>query len=128
MPALRSAAIPGRAICAALLALVLALRLLTPAGFMPVFENGAVTIAVCPDHDAGAPMGPMHHHQGGSKKLQPQCPYAAVSGPGALAPAVGPLFDVLILAAALLLGRTFLFLERSKARERPPTRAPPIPA
>jgi hypothetical protein len=39
-----------------------------------------------------------------------------------------PLVGVLILAAALLLGRTFQFLERSRAHERPPLRGPPIPA
>jgi hypothetical protein len=39
-----STAIPERMIWAALLALALALRLLTPAGFMPAFDRGAVSI------------------------------------------------------------------------------------
>jgi hypothetical protein len=123
----RSAATPERAIWAALLALALALRLLTPAGFMPVFNHGAVSIVPCPDWDSGAAATPAHHHhQGGSKPLHQPCPFAAASGVAALAASFGPLLDVMVLAAALLLGRTFVFLQRHSARERPPTRAPPF--
>ena len=116
-----------RSICAALLALLMAVRLLAPAGFMPSFEHGAVTIVACPDADPGSvPMAA--HHGGHSKKLHQPCPYASTSGLGALAGALAPLAGVLVVAVALMLGRSFLFLERSRRNERPPLRGPPIPA
>jgi hypothetical protein len=128
MLSLRSAATPTGGIWATLLTLALALRLLTPAGFMPAFDHGAVSIVACPDWDGGTPATPTHHHHGGSKTTHQPCSFAAGSGLGALTGALGPLLDVWILAPALLLGRIFLFLERRSARERPPTRAPPFAA
>lgn len=127
MLSLRSAATPERTIWTTLLAFVLALRLLTPAGFMPAFDHGTVSIVACPDWDSGAPAR-THHHHGGSKTMHEPCPFAAASGLGALTVAFGSLLNVLMLAPALLLARTFLFVERHSARERPPTRAPPLPA
>jgi hypothetical protein len=128
VPGLRSAATP-RFAWAALLVAILALRLVTPVGFMPAFDHGAVTIVACTDADGGAPVNlPHHHHHGGPKTLHQPCPFAAGLGLGALAADFFPLLEVLIFTAALLLGRTFLFLERHGARERPPTRAPPFPA
>lgn len=124
---MRNAPVLTRTISATLLALLLAVRLLAPAGFMPSFERGAVTIVACPDADGGA--APMSaHHDGHSKKLHQPCPYASASGLGSLEPDLPPLVGALVLAAALLLGRTFLFLERHRTGERPPLRGPPIPA
>jgi hypothetical protein len=121
---MRTAPALTRSICAALLALLLGVRLLAPAGFMPSFD-GAVTIVACPDAEpAAAPMGA--HHHGHSKPLHQPCPFASASGLGSLAADLAPLVAVLILAAALLLGRTFLFIERSRTRERPPLRGPPL--
>ena len=122
---MRTAPALARSICGVLLALLMAVRLLAPAGFMPLFEHRTVTIVSCPDADAGGTM-PAHHEH--SKRLHQPCPYASASGLGSIANSFGPLAGVLILAAALLLGRTFLFLERSRAYERPPLRGPPIPA
>lgn len=124
---MRTASALTRSICAALLALLIAVRLLTPAGFMPSFDHGAVTIVMCPDAEPGAARMAAHHH-GHSKQLHQPCPYAAASGVGSLAADWAPLIGVLVLAAALLLGRTFLFIERSRAFERPPLRGPPVPA
>ena len=95
---------------------------------MPAFERGTVTIVACPDWDGGVTTSLAHHHHGKSKSLHQPCPYAADSGLGAVGADFGSLVNVLILVPALLLGRTFLFLERNSARERPPTRAPPFPA
>ena len=120
-----------RSVAAALLALLLGLRLLGAAGYMPAFEHGAATIIVCPDADADAPLAVdvAHHHHGQSEhKHGGVCPYASASSLGALGAEFGALLAVLIFAAALMLGRTFLFLERNRLRERPPTRAPPLPA
>jgi hypothetical protein len=111
----------------AFLALLLALRSLAPAGFMPAFEQGAVTIVACPDASVSPHEMPMHH-RGDHKSLHQPCPYAAASALGALGPDWMPLPAVLFFAAALLLGRSFLFLERHDGRQRPPSRGPPIPA
>lgn len=111
-----------------MLALMLALRLLTPAGFMPAFDRGAVTIVACLDADGGPSAGAVHHHHGGSKAVHETCPYAAAAGLGGLAADFAPILALLILAPALLLGRTFQFIERQATRLRPPSRAPPIPA
>ena len=124
---LRIAPAPARTICAALLALLIAVRLLAPAGFMPSFDRGAVTIVACPDADPGAAPTSVHHH-GHSKQLHQPCPYAAASGLGPHPAHLAPLIGVLILSAALLLGRTYLFVERHLAHERPPLRGPPLPA
>jgi hypothetical protein len=125
---MRTAPTFARATCAALLALLLALRLLSPAGFMPAFEHGAVTIVVCPDTglELAAP-APMHHHHGKAKH-QPPCPYAAASSLGALGGDFMSLAALLALAIPLLLGRTYEFVERHSARLRPPLRGPPLPA
>ena len=48
---MRTAPAFARFACAALLSLLLGLRLLGATGYMPGFEHGAVTIIVCPDAD-----------------------------------------------------------------------------
>jgi hypothetical protein len=126
MAGLRTATIPTRAMWAGLLALVFALRVLTPAGFMPAFEHGSVAIVVCPDADSAA-AAPMHHH-GGHKTLHQSCPYAAASALGTFGADAPLLAATLVVGPALLLGRTFLFLEKIRSHERPPLRGPPLPA
>ena len=107
------------------LALLLAVRSLAPAGFMPAFDHGTVTIVPCPD---AAPSMAMHHH-GDHKRFHDPCPYAAASSLDATGPAWARLFEaILAFAAALLLGRTFLFVERQNRRDRPPAIGPPITA
>jgi len=123
---MRNAPPLSRTLCGLLLALLMGLRLLAPAGFMPAFDHGAVTIVACPDATAGgAPT--MSHHDGGSKRLHQLCPYASASGLGALAAEFAAIGALIFLASALLLGRSFLFLERSRANARPPQRGPPFP-
>jgi hypothetical protein len=116
-----------RGVGATLLALLLALRLLSPAGFMPAFDRGAVTIVICPDAEpAAAGMAGHHHHK--SKQPHQPCPYAAASALGWLANDLPLLAGVLVVGLALLVGRPFAFLERHRTRERPPLRGPPLPA
>ena len=120
-----------RSAAAALVALLLGLRMLGATGYMPTFEHGELAIIVCPGADADAPLAVdvAHHHHGNSKhKHSGACPYASASSVGALGAQFSPLLAVSMFAAALLLGRTFLFLERSRLRTRPPTRGPPLPA
>jgi hypothetical protein len=113
---------------AALFALVLALRLLTPAGFMPAFDHGAMTIVPCPDAD-GAPIITTHHHGHGKtpQHFHQPCPYVAGSAPGLAGADFVALGALLVVAAVLLLGRRFFFLG-SRAHDRPPLRGPPLPA
>jgi hypothetical protein len=120
----------GRSAAATLIALLLGLRLLGATGYMPAFEHGSMTIIVCPDADVDAPLAVnvAHHHHGQSKHAHGVCPYASASSLSTLGVDFGALVGALIFAAALLLGRTFRFLERNRLRERPPSRAPPLPA
>jgi hypothetical protein len=96
------------------LALLLACRLLAPAGFMPSFDHGAITIVACPDAELAAPTMLGHHQHGRSKTQHQPCPYASASGLSSIAAVFAPLVSLLILAAALVLGRTYLFLELSR--------------
>jgi hypothetical protein len=122
---MRAAPVHFRFAWAMLFALLLALRSLAPAGFMPAFDHGAITIVACP---GAADMGSMAMNRDGDHQgVHQQCPYAAVSALGALGPDWAPPLAVPLFAVALLLGRTFLFLER-QGRERPRSRGPPIPA
>jgi hypothetical protein len=124
---MRAAPAPTRFAIAALLALLLALRSLAPAGFMPAFDHGAVTIVACPD---ASPAMPAMHHPGSADHAfaHHPCPYASAASLGALGPDWASLLLLPFFAAILLLGRTFLFVERQTSRERPPSRGPPIPA
>lgn len=122
---MRAAPVQIRFALAMVFALLLAMRSLAPAGFMPAFDHGVVTIVACPD---AAPVAPMHmHHHGDHKSLHQPCPYASASALGALGGDLPPLLAAAFFAVALLLGRTFLFVERQGRRARPPSRAPPIP-
>ena len=126
MTVIRSASLATRSIAGALLALLLTLRLLSPAGFMPSFEHGAVTIVACPD--AGSPSAPNTHHHGGSRAQYQHCPYAAGAAGGMLAPLFGLVAAVVLFGPTPVLGRTLRFVEHYRAHDRPPLRAPPLPA
>ena len=120
---MRPAPIHLRFAWAAALALLLALRSLAPAGFMPAFDNGALTIVACPDY---APAQRHHHHSGDRKVLHQPCPYAAASALVAVGADWAPLFAATLFAAVLLLGRSFIFIQRHSRRERPPPIGPPL--
>ncbi|MBV8907580.1 MAG: hypothetical protein JOZ20_01135 [Sphingomonas sp.] len=116
----------ARAVFGVVLALLLAVRLLSPAGFMPAFDHGSVSIVACPDYDP--PPAPMAHHgQHGGKHQHQPCPYAA----GGVA---GTATDLFLLAVALffaavpMLGRSFDLFELRRSHERPPLRGPPATA
>jgi hypothetical protein len=123
---MRSASLPTRTICAALLALLFALRMLSPAGFMPAFDHGAVTIVTCPDYDSPpSPMSMSGHHHHDPKKAHQACPYAAGAA-AATASGLATLAALFLFAAAPLVGRPFGLLD-PLLRERPPSRGPPLP-
>lgn len=112
-----------------LLALWLVLRLLSPAGFMPAFEHGSVTIVAWAD---GAPASPtmkmVGHPHHVPKTPHESCPYASAASLGGLV-VDHPLLPVLLeVGIALLLGRAYLFLEWQRTHDRPPLRGPPLPS
>ena len=115
-----------RGMWACLLAAILVLRLLTPAGFMPVFEGGRLTIVACPDASPAAP-SPAHHH-GDAGKTPHSCAYATASGLGSLTPDPVTLPEPLLLGAAMVLLSAWLFAARSRVPERPPSTGPPFAA
>jgi len=122
----RQASVLVRAVLGAALALLIAVRLLSPAGFMPSFEQGSVTIVACPDLDPPSAMG--HHHHGTKGKAHQTCPYAAASVLGATDVGGLILAAVLLVGAALLLGRPWDYIAADRRYRRPPLRGPPVPA
>lgn len=106
--------------------MLLALRVLTPTGFMPAFERGAITIVVCPDASTDSPSGMMHHS--GDAKHHEQCPFASGSSFGTVGGEFVALLGPLVFVAVLLLGRTSDYIERHSRQLRPPLRGPPVTA
>jgi hypothetical protein len=127
---MRSISARNRTICAVILALLLSLRLVGAAGYMPAFDNGRLSIVVCPGADDVAPLhlNVPHHHHGQSKHAHGSCPYAAAASLSALGPAWTPLLEIAAFAAALLLGARLISAPREFSRSRPPVRGPPLPA
>ena len=124
-----AASTPIRSAWALLFALLLSLRLIGSAGYMPEVDHGSLKIVVCPGADLNAPLalGSMYH-RGHMQHRHAPCPYAAASALGAVGSDWAPRVAIVVFAAALLLGRTLLFIERQSRRDRPPAIGPPIPA
>jgi hypothetical protein len=131
MSGLRTSVTQARVLWAALLMVVLAMRVAIPCGYMPVWTAGQLAIEPCDGTGviaapASGVMAHHHHHDGKDKAAHRSiCPYAAAAAQ-ALPHSGMPFLEVLLLlAAALLLGRAFCFIERHRAEERPPLRGPP---
>lgn len=109
-------------------ALLIGMRLLTPAGFMPSWSVGQIQISLC--DEAGAQVAALAHHgdhnkTGKSKHAQP-CPFAAAAAtPFLTLPAIAL---ALPLAPSANLERSAYVVRLSRQRkvERPPSRAPPL--
>ena len=128
MVPVRAASHPIRFAWATIFALLLAVRLLAPAGFMPAFDHGSVTIIACPDADPAVPAMHHHHHPLGHSVLHHPCPYASASGVGSLGHDWAALHRFALFATALSVGGAFLFIELRRDGERPFAIGPPIPA
>jgi hypothetical protein len=146
---LRRFHLPTRLLLAALLALCLGVRVLTPVGFMPSFASGSLAIVPCPDAD-GAPSAPptlaMHHmdgmamadmatrapvhdHDHGKNPFHHQsCPYASASSLSGLDSSVVILAVIVLLALLPPLARSLPTFRRRATRDRPPAQGPPLPA
>jgi hypothetical protein len=116
-----------RACWALAFALLVAMRLLTPAGFMPAWSDSKVRIILCDDSGTQIDAATHHAHQGksdGSKHHQ-SCPYAAASAIPFLSPAIAvapPLEIASDLSASIQPAR----FQVERRIERPPSRAPPV--
>lgn len=126
---MRVAAYPVRCAWVLLFALMLSLRLIGSAGYMPALDHGSLTLMVCPDAELNAPLalGTTRHH-GHMQHNHSICPYAAAAALGATDAAFVPLLAILLVGMALLLGRAFAFVEPQNGRERPPAIGPPLSA
>ena len=119
-----------------LVGFALALRIVVPAGYMPVFSGHALTIELCSGYgpvkmtmtvagmdmsDAGHTSGKQHHD-----KTDSPCPFSGLTTP-ALSGA-----DPILLAAAILFimllasRRPITQPVRAGSRLRPPLRGPPF--
>lgn len=126
---MRAAPSPIRFAWAALLALLLGLRLIGATGYMPSVEQGRLTIIACPGADMNAPLAlGMGHHHGHMGHQHQLCPYAAAGALGAVGPDWAPLIGPVPVAVALIPARTLLSVVRQATRDRPPAIGPPLPA
>jgi hypothetical protein len=124
----RAESATNRAILAVLMAFAMALRLLSPAGFMPAFDRGAVTIVVCPDAEPGA-MTMAHHHHGGHSAHPQPCPYAAAASVGPLPWDLPAIVPSPVEPSALPAVARVEASAANHLRDRPPaTGPPPLPA
>ena len=131
MSGLRTSVTQARFLWAALLIVVLAMRVAIPCGYMPVWSAGQLAIEPCDGTGiiaAPAPgmMAHHHHHHGKDKAAHRSiCPYATAAAQ-ALPHSGMPFLEVLLLlVATLLLGRAFHLIQRNRTEERPPPRGPP---
>ena len=125
----RAAPAVTRSAWAAMLALVLALRLLTPAGFMPSFEQGRIAVVPCDGIVAAPPPMKMAHHDGhqhGKAGHQP-CPYAAGASPASLPLDSFAGIEPPLISATTLAAFAAAFFLRSR-QDRPPSTGPPAAA
>jgi len=129
---MRAAPALTRSAWAAMLALVLALRLMTPAGFMPSFDHGQVTVVPCDGIVAAPPPMKMAHHghheghQHGTAGHQ-TCPYAAGAAPALLPLDSFAGIEPPLISATAVMAFAAAFVLRSR-QERPPSTGPPATA
>jgi hypothetical protein len=126
MPRVGATSSSIRALVGIALALLIAVRLLSPPGFMPSFDRGTLTIVSCPDYEPIVPQ--MGHHHGKSGKVHSPCPYAAASSLGGVELPAFAIAAILLAGASLPIGRAGDYVAASRRHYRPPSRGPPLPA
>ena len=132
-----------RLLLAAVLALWLGVRLLTPAGFMPSFANGALAIVECPEADGAPPQLAMPDmpgmdmpgmtmpdaaHDHGKEGFHQLCPYAQAASLAGIDQDVAIVAILILLAALAPRERALIAFARRATRDRPPSQGPPLPA
>ena len=126
----------SRRLLALVLPLVL-LRLLLPAGFMPVATAGGMSIGLCPGEaamvgHARVHAGELAHHIGHSGAGEPSgehhvpCPFAASAAPAVASATLATLLPPLAAIRVALLPRSDTVTIATIRRAQSP-RAPPLP-
>lgn len=124
---MRTAPSHARAVWALMLALVLAVRLVTPAGFMPAVDHGRLTIVDCPGSDP-APMAPMTGMGHDKSKGDQTCPFATATGAGTVGDQPLLLVPERFAAVPHAHDVDIHFSLPRGQHDRPPAIGPPIPA
>lgn len=131
---LRRLIVTRRPIAVLVIALFLAMKTLSPAGFMPRVSNGQIVIGVCSDAEPAqmvmAPPDAAHggadHDDGG--KPEPACPYSGLASP-ALSVAGPTLLSSAMLFVMTMVERMLVPPRHTRRLFlRPPLRAPPAAA
>lgn len=132
MERLRALIVERRHWWALLVACSLAVRLIVPAGFMPVMDGGRVTLQICSGMISTGTMAAMPGMRHGKSDLPAQskvetpCAFAGI-GLAALGAADPVLLLAAVLFAFLLASRVVpQVLPAPPGRLRPPLRAPPL--
>lgn len=145
MPRLGKCSSFTRSMTAAFAALVLALRVIGGAGYMPMVDHGRLTIALCPDGEWTAPSarpvampgmdmalgGGMEKGAGHGSKSgdhRDPCPFAAASSVSAVAGAPPAVSAATEAGLAPPLSSPLPALVSNARVERPFATGPPIPA
>lgn len=134
MTGFRRSIMQHRALAVWLVAAALAMKLLVPAGFMPVASAGSITFELCTGYGpqkmtmAMPGMAGKQGQQEGQGKMEMPCPFAGLSMPGVTG--ADPL--LLIAAIAFVLALGLLITPRPLFGRmvylRPPLRGPPTAA
>ena len=123
-----------RLVWAALLASLLAVRVVASAGYMPSLDHGRLTLMLCPDGEWTAPaaampaMAGMDHDQGSKQAHHQQCPYAAAAATPFASGEGAPLLALLAFAFASIVFFEPLSPSRRERFQRPFSTGPPLPA
>ncbi len=139
MAGLRRLFLDHRTLAAWLIVCALAMKILVPAGFMPVVSGGTVTIQICGGTAPSMPtmmakatmmaeaMPGMTHHQdkGDHQSREMPCAFSGLSAPSLAA--VDPLLLAIAIAFIVAIGfrRTSTTPVAARAYLRPPLRGPP---
>ena len=118
-------------LAAIVVVVALALRVLLPAGYMPMQDHGRIVVTIC----NGSPDGPgtmvmaisgLKHKQQPADSAHGKCAYANLPQvmTGGVDPVLLPVALAFVLALALTLALTLP--PRPTARLRPPLRGPPL--
>lgn len=127
---MRTAALPARLALAALLALLLSVRVIASAGYMPMVEHGQLALMLCPDGEwtAPAPAMPGMDRHAPKSPHHSECPFAAAAATPWANGSAAPAILVLAFAFAPLAVLALTAPARRMVFERPFSTGPPLPA